>query len=528
MEFEDIGVDGQDPQGRDHGVWHANGVGIAGRHGNLNGHQVNGIAVTGTDAPARDDVPAGADAGPPERETQVLGEVAESITALGSDFPHLTASSRGPARWARALIGMDERLLDRVWEERARYTGLGAIVFGTAVMATLSMLDALDQVFGPVWPVLLLVALFWGTFICGIDRWLIASTHGMRSSRWRIFVPRIVLALIFGVIIATPLVLTVFGSEVVSQAQNDQNNALLAYESQLKACNPLPGNSGQIPAEPAGCAAYRVSVSDPAIGTDMTIAHEKAERAQLSSTISTDRSTIAKDNLVAREECNGSRGAGLSGIVGQGPNCNRDRQQADSFASQSHVAQLDAQLSDLNQRIASQTVSAGQQTQAYATATTNAIAALVATKKADEGRIGLLNRIDALGELAAKSAVIAGATVLLGLFIITVDCLPVLSKMMSGTTRYDYLVDARLKTAETIGGAGMKVSERRATGKYEIALQAIESEIRARLEKIDERSRMDKAKRDAELDRQIAELAAEFRRLAAERDGAGHGQGAET
>jgi hypothetical protein len=48
-----------------------------------------------------------------------------------------------------------------------RYTCLGAIVLGTATMAALSMLDALDQVFGPIWPVLILVALFWGAFICG-------------------------------------------------------------------------------------------------------------------------------------------------------------------------------------------------------------------------------------------------------------------------------------------------------------------------------------------------------------------------
>ena len=56
----------------------------------------------------------------------------------------------------------------------------------------------------------------------------------------RVLLPRIFLALLFGVIIATPLVLTVFGSEVVSRAQNDQSNALLKYESLLKQCNPLP------------------------------------------------------------------------------------------------------------------------------------------------------------------------------------------------------------------------------------------------------------------------------------------------
>ena len=448
----------------------------------------------------------------------LLGDIADSIAALRKEFPHIAAPAHGPARWVRVLTGVDEKLLDRVWEERARYTGLGTIVLGTAAMAVLSMLDALDQVFGPVWPILLLVALFWGAFICAIDRWLISSTHGVRGSRARVFLPRILLALLFGVIIATPLVLTVFGSEVVSRAHNDQNTALLSYESRLKACNPLPGQSNGGAAQTANCTGFHVSVSDPAIGTNKTIALEKAQRKQLGGTITTDNRTIASENLVARKECNGVHGTGLSGIVGVGPNCNRDRRQADKFANQSDVSQLETQLSTLDHKIAGQTVAAGQQTQEYATAVTNKIAQLVTTKRADEGRIGLLNRIDALGELASRSTVIAGGTVLLALFIIIVDCLPVLSKMMSGTTRYDKLAEGRLDLAEVIATAGMKVSERQATSRAEIALRTIESEVGTRLEKIDDASRIEKAKRDAGLDRQIADLAAEFRRAAEERD----------
>ena len=116
---------------------------------------------------------------------------AEGIFSLDPDspvegtegFPEAASPSRGPGRWLRSLIGVDEGLLDRVWEERARYTCLGAIVLGTAAMAALSMLDALDQIFGPIWPALILIALFWGAFICGIDRWLIASTHGVRGGQ---------------------------------------------------------------------------------------------------------------------------------------------------------------------------------------------------------------------------------------------------------------------------------------------------------------------------------------------------------
>lgn len=432
-------------------------------------------------------------------------------------FQHKAAPVYGLGRWLRVLTGVDEDLLDRVWEERARYTGLGAIVLGTAVMATLSMLDALDQIFGPAWLGLLLVALFWGAFICAIDRWLISSTHGLRTSRWRVFLPRIILAVLFGIIIATPLLLTVFGSAIVRQSKDHQNAQVTTYESQLKACNPIPGSA--IPAAAArsiNCNGLRIAVNDPAVGTLSTIQQEKTQRAQLNNIVSADNKKAASLNLTAREECNGTHGAGLSGVVGQGPNCHRDRVQADQFVRQSHLSQLQTQLATINLRIEKQTITAGSETQAYATAITNKIHTLVAEQKSNVGRIGLLDRIDALGELASHSLVVSSATVLLGIFIVIVDCLPVLSKLMSGTTRYDQLVDARLRTAEKIAAAGLRVNEREATGKDEVRLNTIESEVRARLEEIDDASKVEKAKRDAELDKRIAELAAEFRKLAEE------------
>jgi hypothetical protein len=389
-------------------------------------------------------------------------------------------------------------------------------VLGTATMAALSMLDALDQVFGPIWPVLVLVALFWGAFICGIDRWLIASTHGARSGQWHVFLPRFFLALLFGVIIATPLVLTVFGSEVVSRAQNDQSEALLKYESQLKQCNPLPNASATaIAAAGSGaCAQFRVPVANPAIGTDKAIAAEQQQLDQLNKLIASDNKQIANLNSIARDECNGVQGTGLSGVVGVGPNCNRDRQKADAFTSTSDVAKLQGDVTSLDNKIAAQTVTAGQQTQTYSANISSAVANLVTTKKQQEGRIGLLNRIEALGELAATHFVIAAATVLLALFIIAIDCLPVLSKMMSGMTRYDKILEFRLRIAERMAADTLKLTERKATSRDEIELNKIESQVRSELERIDEASRFERAKRDAELDRQIAYLAAEYRRLA--------------
>jgi hypothetical protein len=74
--------------------------------------------------------------------------------------------------------------------------------------------------------------------------------------------------------------------------------------------------------------------------------------------------------------------------------------------------------------------------------------------------------------------VIAAAAVLLAIFIIAVDCLPVLSKMMSGTTWYDDILEFRLRIAERMAADAMKVTERQATSRDEIELSRIESRVR--------------------------------------------------
>jgi hypothetical protein len=59
-----------------------------------------------------------------------------------------------------------------------------------------------------------------------------------------------------------------------------------------------------------------------------------------------------------------------------------------------------------------------------------------------------------------------------------------------------------------------EVSESQSTGRDEIELERIESWVRTQRERIDDDSRIERAKREAELDRQIAILAAQYRRNA--------------
>jgi hypothetical protein len=114
----------------------------------------------------------------------------------------------------RRLAGVQESTLDKVPGERARYTSMGGVVLGTAAIATVSMAVAMYAVFGSLTnPVTIVFTLIWGLFILNLDRWLMSTIVDRDGwARFVRFLPRIVLAVIFGVIIAEPLLLGVYST----------------------------------------------------------------------------------------------------------------------------------------------------------------------------------------------------------------------------------------------------------------------------------------------------------------------------
>jgi hypothetical protein len=448
-----------------------------------------------------------------------IGESASGVAAPATGQAQLTdlPSTAPPAgvlgRWMRGLIGVDEPLLSIVWEKRSYYTLLASVVLGTATLAAFSMADAVNQAVGPPWPVLVVAGLLWGTFISFIDRWLIVSTHGSRTARWRIFVPRIVLSLLFGVIVSAPLVLTAFGSEIVAQAATDQQDTLTSYESLLNHCNPLPNLvTGTVPPVPAGCGRNHLPVSDPAVGLTQVLSREGRRATELSREINTATQTISQDARTVQDEETGTKGPGLSGSAGCGSVCQTDMQAENQYKADHPVQQWQNRLTALNNLMQSQSVSLGNELQDYSTNISRAVSAQVVVKQGNQGRIGLLNRIQALGELARVHPVIAAAAVLLGLFVLVIDCMPVLVKIMSGTTSYDRLVETRLVSAEVIAAAAIRANERRAVGADEVALHATDLRIRAEKEQIDRVNRAERGRRNAQVDREIAELTEEIMR----------------
>ncbi|MFI5959860.1 DUF4407 domain-containing protein [Cryptosporangium sp. NPDC051539] len=116
-------------------------------------------------------------------------------------------------------------MLARTPGETGKYEGLGGVVLTTAVMAALSAGLAINLALQAPVAVCVAIGLFWGLAIANLDRWLIGA-FPRRDQVWKNFLqalPRLLMALLIGVVVSTPLVLRVFNNEIEKEiaAQHD-------------------------------------------------------------------------------------------------------------------------------------------------------------------------------------------------------------------------------------------------------------------------------------------------------------------
>src|SRR5687768_7478279 len=93
---------------------------------------------------------------------------------------------------------------------------MGGVVASTGILAGLSMAFALNFAAHAPWPIAVPLGVLWGLIIVNLDRLLIAGMrHGTSVRRTlALGLPRVLLAVILGFVIATPLTLQIFRSEI--------------------------------------------------------------------------------------------------------------------------------------------------------------------------------------------------------------------------------------------------------------------------------------------------------------------------
>ncbi|WP_084497060.1 DUF4407 domain-containing protein [Nocardia amamiensis] len=436
------------------------------------------------------------------------GTTQPALDTPGAGFRPV-ASQHGVGVRLRGLIGIREEILDWIPEERAKYTRLGAIVLNTGLMAGLSFLVALQSISDVFWLLLLPVAAFWVYLVVSLDSWLIAGTHGLLSTgRMLIFLPRLFIAVLIGFIIAEPLLLWVFKPAIHKEVLETRGDEISIYTGRLTFCNPASGR----PVADPGCQDFLVSVPNPPHAAQDELVRLTGERDRAASKFDTDSREWKDLETHAINECAGTAGVGLTGVAGNGPECQRNREKADQFRADRKIDQQQSNLDDLNAKVEKATVDVALAEGTYGRQVAAAIDERVQQRKRDQGSIGLLDEERGLSALSDENTSVLFAQWLVRLLLLAIDCLPVLAKMLSGVTAYDQRVYRQTEAGKNLHERYLGLREAKDGAVIDVEMRGTERWLQVQLEKIDEADRSDRAEREIHRRDQIASLASRLRR----------------
>ena len=137
-------------------------------------------------------------------------------------------------------------LLKRCPTEKSKYVGIGATIFFTGLLASLSAGYALFTVFDNVWSAILLGCI-WGMVIFNLDKYIVLSMrkNGKWYKEYLQAIPRIFLAILIAITISKPLELKLFEKEINSELtlikeeilREQQNRVAARFSSETDSLN---------------------------------------------------------------------------------------------------------------------------------------------------------------------------------------------------------------------------------------------------------------------------------------------------
>ena len=314
--------------------------------------------------------------------------------------------------------GADTAIL-RTWDcstEHNTYAGIGATIFLTAVLASLSGGYALWTVFQS-YPYAITFGILWGILIFNLDRYIVMSLHKSRGGfgafcrQIATASPRLVLALLIASVITVPLELKIFEREIIDQLERNHQRTLNEDIQRIE---------------------QKYS----------EIADLEKQNTTLTAVITGKESQRNDAFHEVQGEASGTRG---TGIRGTGPVWRQKTQ---------FLAQLDQELHDLR----SQNNAQIQQNHAR----------IGELKKARETEIaqkavilheanGLLARLAVLHDLIKEQTTTAIAFVLIAAMFVVIETAPVVVKLLAKYGPYDAIVEH--KDTEVILAEHRKMAE---------------------------------------------------------------------
>jgi len=336
---------------------------------------------------------------------------------------------RHPLIW---LSGAQPAILEQAPGDRARYQGIGGAVLTTATLAGVSMFFALQMALRAPWYAALPVSLVWFLAILNLDRWLVVSIHRGRRA-WLVALPRLLMALLFGFIISTPLVLRIFQPEIETEINKIRQEQTERFQGDLE--------NGEI-GKKIDALEKREAALLQTIATGGTVVNPEEdpqivalrERLAPLEKIRDENADAATCELTGDKCRNGSRKSGA------GPRYENFRSKQREAERQ--IREINQQIKDRRDEIAAAAKTSREQTLKEANEALPGVQKQLdnlrtiqadeqaAFEQANAGNTGLLVRLDALNRASAGDFTLGLWRILLFLLFTTIECLPIFVKVL--------------------------------------------------------------------------------------------------
>lgn len=350
------------------------------------------------------------------------------------------------------LSGVDRDVLSHCERERNKFVAMGGTVLTTATLAFFAATFTIHEFLHAPLFFALLLGLGWAFAIMNLDRWLLISIRRQSSPGKTIAmaIPRLILAILIGAVIAHPLVLRVFEKEIEAQANRDKNNALEQGEEDLR------HQYGSIPVLKSEAEELRHNLAAVDNGQGVEEAPEYREALGELHHLEKKEASAQRAALCELDSRCGSKEEG-PGLIYQ-----EKKARADGFSSE--VAAQREKVAAIRQRLqvreANQAGFTRRTSQRGLRRIENQESTLV--EKRDHARevleekydhpIGLLDRVVALDNLTFSQPEMLTIEILLFLFILAIDTMPALAKVLMslGKPSLYEIVQKELEEADAV------------------------------------------------------------------------------
>ena len=324
------------------------------------------------------------------------------------------------------LSGAQQDILAQFKADRPKYAGMGSAVLITATMAGVSMAFALHSALKVSLAAAIPFAVAWGLAIMSLDRWLVVSLVRQQNKLGYLLLalPRVALAILFGLIISTPFTLQIFQPEINQQIPLIQTQrAGNFYKNQ--ATNPLTkkihGELIKVNHDEAIIQSIRLTGGNST--RDLHDLNQQLSKAIAKRDIDTNNLNCQLNGapgchpgygLIAKQyqkdlDQDNLMITNLNNQIEQIKNANKVSAPKSLVTANGHLREDNKQLkTDLDEQASND----------------------AEFKRTNSSTAGLLLRLQALDQVAAGSGTLQAARWLLFLFFTAIECLPVLVKVL--------------------------------------------------------------------------------------------------